>query len=165
MIKINGTPANALQQKKQENLAPTLSQILDRMENNYNYINFANTQSLNLGEKQEGIKKNVQNNFDFADNKTTPNSDTVSTQNFDDKNSILLSVLPSLLNKSSGEKEKNILIGELLKNSKNPTLAKLMDVLPKLTSVNKAKASVQQQVLPAHQQPKIDSFIKTDDYK
>ena len=165
MIKINGTPANALQQQKQEKLAPTLSQILDRMESNYNYINYANTQSLNLSEKQEGNKKNVQNDLDFAYNKTSPNGDTVSAQNFDDKNSVLLSILPSLLNKSSGEKEKNILIGELLKNSKNPTLAKLMEVLPKLTNINKAKTSVQQQALPVHQQPKIDSFIKTDDYK
>ena len=165
MIKINGTPANALQQKKQENLTPTLNQILDRMENNYNYVNSASAQSANNSEPQQASKTALQKSFDYANNSAIPNNESVSAQGFDDKSNVLLSILPSLLDKSSGEKEKNILIGELLKNSKNPTLAKLIEVLPKLTSINKAKASIQQQILPTREQPKIDSFVKTDDYK
>ena len=65
------------------------------------------------------------------------------------------------------DKQKDILINELLKNSGNPMLAKLFKLLPQLSTkgVLQNVAEAESNSNTQKQEPKIDSFKKTDDYQ
>ena len=84
-------------------------------------------------------------------------------------NNILVSLLPLLLNnKSNGastetvKKEQNELFHALIKNLNNPLLEKLFELLPTLSKKNSVKKFEVESV--KKNEPKIDSFVKTDEY-
>lgn len=190
MVKINGIKATSTYQlEKEKKLKPTLNQILDKMENNFQEINNPNFKIENNNKKyffedeknkneysSQTAKPESNNNFtqnifsnllgNFQD-KTDAN---VNTQNFaDDKSNLLLSVLPMILsnNKSAGgmKNGQEAILKELLKQTNNPRLSQFVQLLPKIldknNNSNQTFTSTQTQ---KKEEPKIDSFKKTSEY-
>ena len=190
MVKINGVKAiSTYQLEKEKEIKPTLNQILDRMENNYQEINNPNTQNKYNDKKYsyDSEKYNSQYNQQIPQNENdgtftqnifsnlignmqNNNEQNVNTQNFgDDKSNLLLSVLPMILskNKSAGgiKNGQEAILKELLKQSNNPRLSQFVQLLPKILDKNNISnqtfSSTQAQ---KKEEPKIDSFKKTSEY-
>lgn len=163
MVKINGVNIANTQEQKREH-TPTINQILDMMENNYQSINNKQNNGRDFGGQTQGTS-----NQSYLQNYVaTPQS--TEKAGVEDKSNLLMSILPAMLsqNKASNglSKQKDMLVKELLKNTQNPMLGKLFQLLPQLTSKNGLTSS-QNSESPAEAKkevPKIDTFKKTDDY-
>lgn len=137
MILINGVKITNADKQIEDLKKPSINEILDKMQVNYNNINFENNKSVNI-EKHEEQKVN--------------NND----------NNLLLTLLPLLLNNKGDSAEilktqQNELLHGLIKNLNNPLLEKIIDILPKL---NKKPIKTEEK----NEKPKIESYIKTDEY-
>ena len=192
MVKINGIKANSIYGlEKQKEHKPTLNQILDKMENNYQTINYIYNKNTNANsssnifdahdqsfqnqsslinddvkiQNQESqnvfssLLKNFSTNQDYS-----VNTMDISNQNND---SLLMSVLPLLLNNKGKNGLKNgqdLIFKEMVKNTQNPRLAQIVKLLPKLIN-NKINTFADiQENMPKKEEPKIDSYTKTDEY-
>ena len=179
-MKINGVVIENETTKKER--TPTINQILDNMENNFQMVNskqkFAEGFSGQFSEQKDNQtfaqsflgKKNGEQNYSLNQE---VKAESFNNQNFqhDDKNNLLLSILPTLLSQNKSpknlNKQKEMLIGELLKNSSNPMLSKLFKLLPQLankTDVLKNEENSKESA-PQKTEPKIDSFRKTVDFE
>ena len=180
MVKINGVKANNIfdiDTKKQKK--PTLNQILDKMEDNYQNVNIQsnsnnfdkqNTYQNSSGKNYENQNNTNSNLFSNLIGNLTQNDNTTSAMSFDENqtenNNLLMSVLPLMLN-NKGKNIKNsqeLIFKEMIKNSNNPRLAQLVKLLPKLMNNNKPSFTVVQETQQKKEEPKIDSFTKTNDY-
>ena len=180
MVKINGVKANNIfdiDTKKQKK--PTLNQILDKMEDNYQNVNIQsnsnnfdkqNTYQNSSGKNYENQNNTNSNLFSNLIGNLTQNDNTTSAMSFNENqtenNNLLMSVLPLMLN-NKGKNIKNsqeLIFKEMIKNSNNPRLAQLVKLLPKLMNNNKPNFTEVQETLQKKEEPKIDSFTKTNDY-
>lgn len=154
MITINGTkaePTDTYIAEKQKNVL-SIKQVLASMQQNYDNVN--------LG-KAQALKNDDTNNSNGMLNLLTSGKD---------KNELLMSLLPLLLSKnktgidslSVGE---NDIMQNLLKNTNNPMLSKILEMIPKFKNLSSKKTKKQEEVKPVNDSPKIDSFIKTSEYK
>ena len=155
MVKINGVEATSTISLKNREATPSLNDIFDRLEkNSFDVINNIKTQS-------------ATDELSSQKNNSSPSSELANILGVsDEKNNLLFSILPTLLskNKTNAFKDsQNILFKEIIKSSNNPKLSQLMELLPKLFS-KKSSSSVIESTNVIHTQPKIDSYIKTDDY-
>lgn len=159
MVKINGVEAVSTKSLKKSNVQPSLNEILDRLEKqNFNAINNIKAQS-------------QLSDFDSSENTKTANTSNeniniVEGLSLNNSDNLLLSVLPSLLsmNKSNlGIKNsKDMIFKQMLKNTNNPRLAQIIELIPKLM---KPQSTNSQEISGTITDiPKIDSFVKTDDY-
>ena len=143
MIKINGIEANILNEETEKiNSTPSINEILDRMENN-----FVARNSISKNTPAQNV--NIQN-FVAEQNQ--------SENNFEDSN-LIWTLLPMLI----GGKQKldaNFLIQQIIKKSNNPTLSKILQILPKLTSSQKSKDENKK---VEKEEVKIDSLVRTDE--
>ena len=143
MIKINGIEANILNEETEKiNSTPSINEILDRMENN-----FVARNSISKNTPAQNV--NIQN-FVAEQNQ--------SENNFEDSN-LIWTLLPMLI----GGKQKldaNFLIQQIIKKSNNPTLSKILQILPKLTSSQKSKDENKKE---EKEEVKIDSLVRTDE--
>lgn len=143
MATINGVLAETIGAKKPEAKTPTMSEILSRMEANFeeSQAQIANAQSAKTYE-----------NVQIQGEKSA-------------QNDILSAILPLLAKSNSQEEIKQKLIGKLLESSGNPMLAQLLTILPKLKkhqNEQKPPSDTPKQAQTA--ETKIDQFVKTDDY-
>ena len=149
MVLINGVKINNNEEKQSEQLKkPSINEILDKMQVNYNNMNYANNNQ----------------NVDIMAN-TESKQQTNNTNNSTDNN-LLLSLLPLLLNNKSDsaeilKKEQNELLHTLIKNLNNPLLEKLFELLPKLSKKSNIKKVETEEKI---EKPKIESYVKTDEY-
>lgn len=154
MITINGTkaePTDTYIAEKQKNVL-SIKQVLASMQQNYDNVNLGKAQSLK--------------NDDADDSNGMFNMLT----NGKDKNELLMSLLPLLLSKnktgidslSAGE---NDIMQNLLKSTRNPMLSKILELIPKFKNLSSKGTKKQEYVKPVNDSPKIDSFIKTSEYK
>ena len=198
MVRINGVKATSTQQlEKEKKLKPTLNQILDKMENNYQEINNPQNVKTNLlynnsnyinKESQNQSNENSSNDFSnqnanaFTNNifsnllqnsfkqNDAKNDNYVSTQNFAyDKSNLLLSVLPMILSKNKDKggmkNSQEVIMKELIKQTNNPRLAQIVELLPKILNKNNNFGQVfTSSQTQKKEEPKIDSFKKTSEY-
>ena len=180
MVKINGVNAtNNFELKKQNSAKPTIKEILDRMENNYQNIYSVDTQNFSN-------KENTKNKFDELHKADTSNTGTSSNANIlssltnmlgENKNinlpkenlgndNLLLSILPMLLSKNKNastlKTSENILFKQILKNSNNPRLMQIAELLPKIISKKNIEAETTEEV---DNTPTIESYTKTVDFQ
>ena len=163
MVKINGVKATNTFEAESKKIS-ALNQILDKMESNYEDIN-------SKANKKQNVEQQRYNNSNFDKNQS---DDNVTTQSYSsnmfssDKSGLIMSVLPALLSNNKGAKnlfdEKNILIKELLKYSKNPMINRLFELMPKLANKNTSVSQTMEAEETQKKLPAIDSFVKTDDY-
>ncbi len=133
MIKINGVKATILNEETEKlNSTPSMNQILDRMENTY-------------------LSRNsTQNNTNIL-------STSTESQNGDNMLFVLLPMLMQKNNVNSFGLD-NPLIKELLKKVNNPTIKKILELMPKLSKVSSASKKEEKK-----EEKKIDSFVRTDE--
>lgn len=185
MIKINGiTATNNFETQKEIQIKPTINEILDRMENNYQNIHNVqnqsyktNTQSAsnnsnNFNAEISNLQnKNVENQSIFSSilNGNNPNSGFENNNLLSDNNSLLLSILPTLLTKNKGvntlKNSQNMIFKEILKHSNNPRLNQIAELLPKIFSNNSTPQMFSTETQTSPNQNKIDTFKKTDEYE
>ena len=151
MILINGVKVNKNIEKSEQIKQSSINEILDKMQVNYNNMNYAKSNQ----------------SVDVMSSKAEAQSEQpVNTLNASDSN-LLMSLLPILLNQSKEnsaetlKNQQNELLHSLIKNLNNPMLEKVLELLPKLTkkSVKKVEAESTKK-----DEPKIDSFVKTSEY-
>ncbi len=161
MIKINGVKASIMNDETEKlNTTPSINQILERMDNNYQarnvninqMSNFQNLNSQNIHNQNVSIQLNEQNaNFG----------------NLFDGNSIFSVLLPILL---TGNKKVNLLgsdspiLKEILKRTNNPMIQKILELLPKLNE-NKKNETKTDSHKEKKQEAKIDSYVRTDEFE
>ena len=181
-MKINGVVVERDTQKKET--TPTINQILDKMESNFQMINspqnyggaysqktFDKTKTNFFDDKNFGTNLNPWQSGNANQKVETESFEASKSNQFEDKSNLLLSILPAMLSQNKSpktmDKQKDILINELLKNSGNPMLAKLFKLLPQLSTkgVLQNVAEAESNSNTQKQEPKIDSFKKTDDYQ
>ena len=169
MVKINGVKAaNTLELESQK--VSALNQILDKMESNFEYINSNTNKKQNFEYQKYSNEKYGNQSFDVDGNQNQNiSNNSYSSNTFQgDKSNLIMSVLPALLSKNKGANflfdEKNILIKELLKNSKNPMINKLFELMPKLANKNISSSQSIETEKAQKKLPAIDSFVKTEDY-
>ena len=157
MAIINGVKINNTKDERQTDAIkkPSINEVLEKMQVNYNNLNNYYIQSNNVS---------VMSNTEPKEQTSSTNTNSSSIDN-----NILVSLLPLLLNnKSNGastetvKKEQNELFHALIKNLNNPLLEKLFELLPTLSKKNSVKKVEVESV--KKNEPKIDSFVKTDEY-
>ena len=157
MAIINGVKINNTKDEIQTDAIkkPSINEVLEKMQVNYNNLNNYYSQSNNVS---------VMSNTEPKEQTSSANTNSSSIDN-----NILVSLLPLLLNnKSNGastetvKKEQNELFRALIKNLNNPLLEKLFELLPTLSKKNSVKKVEVESV--KKNEPKIDSFVKTDEY-
>ena len=149
MVLINGVKIDSKDERKEDlQKKPSINEILEKMQSNYNKINSVVVQS-----------NDFTKNYEEDSQKTS----TMGLSGGD--NNLLLTLLPMLLNKSGDgtailQKEQNEIFHTLLKNLNNPLLEKLFELLPNFKKPRKkAETSTTKK-----EDPKIESFVKTEDY-
>lgn len=148
MAIVNGKKIE-VQDTNNQSKQPSINEILDRMQNNYDTINVSSS------------------NFSNTNKKQTENSNVTSTANAGDKDSLIMSILPMLLSKnndkvSTSSFDSNKLLEILLKDNPDPMIKKLLELMPLLT---KKSSPAQTESNKKSENTKISSFVKTDDYK
>jgi hypothetical protein len=157
MVIINGVKTETvsdyeLSQKAQKK--PSINEILDKMQNNYDSINGAqnvSTSAQSLGENNTAQDVSAMGGIFGAS---------------DDKNNLLMSLLPLIISgkgKNSAsfiQSQQQQLVKQLIKSANNPLLEKFFELLPKF----KQNAKTSETVETKKEEPKIDSFVKTDEY-
>lgn len=150
-----------------KNFGAQSNQKFEKNQNSTFWNGYANNQSENSwndyakSQSNGSFEKNDLQQASAQQNSTA--SEGPATLQDDDKSNLILSILPSLLsgNKThSLGKEQNILMKELLKNTHNPKLAKLFELLPKLTTAKASTASAKRQNV--REEPSIDSFKRIE---
>ena len=172
MIKINGVKVESYDDSKSAK-KPTLNQILDNMENNYRAKNYGyiENQSQNKNANFDDSlspQKNQNSNNSIFENLNIENQ-KVESQSFDNgqNSDLLFSILPMLLSKnktaSTMKTTQNKLFETLIKNSNNPRLAKLAQLLPKILNNNPLTQTLSNTPAEDKNEPKIDSFKKVEE--
>ncbi|MGN1221880.1 MAG: hypothetical protein ACI4TT_01435 [Christensenellales bacterium] len=151
MILINGVKVNNSIEKNEQIKQSSINEILDKMQVNYNNMNYAKSNQ----------------SVDIMSSKAEAQSEQpVNTLNASDSN-LLMSLLPILLNQSKEnsaetlKNQQNELLHSLIKNLNNPMLEKVLELLPKLTKKSVKKVETES---TKKDEPKIDSFVKTSEY-
>ena len=149
MVTINGVKVSNDNQRQENQIqkTPSINEILDKMQNNYNNLNYPDTQKISVLSNTE-TEANTNNN------------------NLNNDNNLLLSILPLLLNKSGNQadilkSEQNKIFQSMIKSLNNPLLEKIFELLPKL---NKKTSVKKVEVESKKNESSIDSFVKTSNY-
>ena len=170
MIKINGVKArNNFELKKQNIIKPTIKEILDRMENNYQNINNVDSQNFNYNKEiknqNESAKSNT-NVLNSLSNMFNPNKNTYTPSENIGGDNLILSILPMLLSKNKNtnslKNTENLIFKEILKNSNNPKLMQLAELLPKI--LNKKSIETETTEQEVKDIPNIESYTKTTEF-
>lgn len=147
MVYINGVKITSAEEKTTEQTKkPSINEILDKMQLNYNNVNYSAGQTENnLHGEQKPEQVSV-----------------LSKQSGD--NSLLLSILPLLLNKGNNaevlKSQQDELMHTLIKGLNNPLIEKLFELMPKVSKKTTKKVEAES----TKKEPAIDSFVKTDEY-
>ena len=151
MILINGVKVNKNIEKSEQIKQSSINEILDKMQVNYNNMNYAKSnQSVDIMSSKAEVQS----------------EQPVNALNASDSN-LLMSLLPILLNQSKEssaetlKNQQNELLHSLIKNLNNPMLEKVLELLPKLTKKRVKKVEAES---TKKDEPKIDSFVKTSEY-
>ena len=153
MVKINGVVATNTISLNDRKSKPSLNEIFNKLEkNSFDAINNIQSNSVKVESKRDDLSFN-------------PIAELSNIFGDDEKNNLLLSILPTMLSKNKTltgfKNSQTTLFKELLKNSNNPKLLQFAELLPKLMSKTSVSDMAQSQ---QKNEPKIDSFVKTDDY-
>lgn len=161
MVKINGIKATETSSIEKE-ISPSINEILDRMENNFEARKVDYSKSGTTG---------IFDGFDNPNNVNTYNKVNTlwsngTTQTGNDSSNLLLNILPMLLSKDKNsyfKNSQNEIIKQLLKKTNNPMLLKLFELMPKLakeknTETENTKAETKKE-------KNIDDFVKAEDYQ
>lgn len=137
MVKINGIEAEpVLDKQNMKNLTPSINEVLERMDNNF---------------KQKTAVNNVSTMNAYSNEQNSNNG-------LD--GNLLMSILPLMIsNKSKGKGFDNPIFKEIIKKTNNPMLQKFFEILPKLKVATAVKEESKKEEV------KIDSYVKTDEYK
>lgn len=184
MVKINGIEAKDTNIISND-IKPSIKEILDRMENNFQARQINTT---NASQKPDFMSKQ-NNTHNVFSNSTNLIGNILGTNTYqgnvnamdagqdanqfsgDDSSNLFFSLIPLLISKDKNKTQnfKNgtqLILKEIIKKANNPMLAKLMDILPKLTSKTDAEQSASSQSAKnLSNNKKIDDFVKADDYQ
>lgn len=145
-VKIESNNASSQNSQRQ----PTMNEVLNRMQNNYDNINSRNISTENTNDSST-------NNNEVTNILGTAGGG---------KDSLIKSLLPMLMSANKTNEspaiDSNKLIDMIVKNTNNPNISKLLELMP-LISKNKTKTQSKED--STTEKPKINSFVKTDDYK
>ena len=165
MIKINGVKATSVMETQKE-ITPSINQILDKMENNFEArkVDYSQNNLNNIFDGSQNID-NSQNTNQYSQKVNSLGSFNA-LQNGDNSN-LLLSILPMMLSKdktSAFKKSQNEIMKQMLKKINNPMLAKLFELMPKLAKATSAETQ-NANVETNKKEKNIDEFVKAEDFQ